>query len=316
MKLQTNIPLEKQSLNLIDYQSKVLLLGSCFVENIGDKFDYFKFQVLQNPFGILYHPRAIENLILNAINEKEYYDSDVFHYNERWHCFDAHSDLSSSSKGEFLRNLNDSIKLTNQQINKSTHIIITLGTAWAYRLIETDTIVANCHKFPQKKFLKQIQSVKTIIESLEAIIELIKSVNPETSILFTVSPVRHIKDGFTENTQSKSHLISAIHQVVEPRKNIHYFPSYEIMMDELRDYRFYSEDMLHPNKTAVDYIWERFQKVWISSESIQTMEEVDTIQKGIGHKAFNPESEQYQEFVQKLEVKKSKIQSQYPHIVF
>lgn len=316
MKLQTNIPLEKQSLNLIDYQSKVLLLGSCFVENIGDKFDYFKFQVLQNPFGILYHPRAIENLILNAINEKEYYDSDVFHYNERWHCFDAHSDLSSSSKGELLKNLHDSIKLTNQQINKSTHIIITLGTAWAYRLIETDTIVANCHKFPQKKFLKQIQSVKTIIESLEAIIELIKSVNPETSILFTVSPVRHIKDGFTENTQSKSHLISAIHQVVEPRKNIHYFPSYEIMMDELRDYRFYSEDMLHPNKTAVDYIWERFQKVWISSESIQTMEEVDTIQKGIGHKAFNPESEQYQEFVQKLEVKKSKLQSQYSHIVF
>ena len=316
MKLQTNIPLEKQSLNLIDYQSKVLLLGSCFVENIGDKFDYFKFQVLQNPFGILYHPRAIENLILNAINEKEYYDSDVFHYNERWHCFDAHSDLSSTPKEELLKNLNDAIKLTNQQINKSTHIIITLGTAWAYRLIETDTIVANCHKFPQKKFLKQIQSVKTIIESLEAIIELIKSVNPETSILFTVSPVRHIKDGFTENTQSKSHLISAIHQVVEPRKNIHYFPSYEIMMDELRDYRFYSEDMLHPNKTAVDYIWERFQKVWISSESIQTMEEVDTIQKGIGHKAFNPESEQYQEFVQKLEVKKSKLQSQYPHIVF
>lgn len=316
MKLQTNIPLEKQSLNLIDYQSKVLLLGSCFVENIGDKFDYFKFQSFQNPFGILYHAKAIENLILNAINEKEYDDSDVFHHNERWHCFDAHSDLSSSSKEELLHNLNKAVKQTNKQINQSTHIIITLGTAWAYRYIETDTIVANCHKIPQKKFLKQIQSVKTIIESLEAIIELIKSVNPETSILFTVSPVRHIKDGFVENTQSKSHLISAIHQVVEPGKNIHYFPSYEIMMDELRDYRFYSEDMLHPNKTAVDYIWERFQKVWISSESIQTMEEVDTIQKGIGHKAFNPESEQYQEFVQKLEVKKSKLQSQYPHIVF
>lgn len=316
MKLQTNIPLDKQSLNLIDYQSKVLLLGSCFVENIGDKFDYFKFQSLQNPFGILYHPKAIENVILNAINEKEYDDSDVFHHNERWHCFDAHSDLSSSSKEELLKNLNRAVKQTNQQIKKSTHIIITLGTAWAYRFIETDTIVANCHKIPQKKFLKQIQSVKNIIESLEAIIELIKSVNPTTSILFTVSPVRHIKDGFVENTQSKSHLITAIHQVVEPRKNIHYFPSYEIMMDELRDYRFYSEDMLHPNKTAVDYIWERFQKVWISSESIQTMEEVDTIQKGIGHKAFNPESEQYQEFVQKLEVKKSKLQGEYPHILF
>ena len=316
MKLQTNIPLEKQPHNLIDYQSKVLLLGSCFVENIGDKFDYFKFESLQNPFGILYHPRAIENLVLNAINEKEYDDSDVFHHNERWHCFDAHSDLSSNSKEEILNNLNDSIKQTNQQINKSSHIIITLGTAWAYRFIETDTIVANCHKIPQKKFLKQIQSVKNIIESLEAIIELIKSVNPTASILFTASPVRHIKDGFVENTQSKSHLISAIHQVVEPRKNIHYFPSYEIMMDELRDYRFYSEDMLHPNKTAVNYIWERFQSVWISSESIQTMEEVDTIQKGINHRPFNPKSEQYKEFLQKLEVKKSKLQSQYPHIVF
>ena len=316
MKLQTNIPLEKQPHNLIDYQSKVLLLGSCFVENIGDKFDYFKFESLQNPFGILYHPRAIENLILNAINEKEYDDSDVFHHNERWHCFDAHSDLSSNSKEEILNNLNDSIKQTNQQINKSSHIIITLGTAWAYRFIETDTIVANCHKIPQKKFLKQIQSVKNIIESLEAIIELIKSVNPTASILFTASPVRHIKDGFVENTQSKSHLISAIHQVVEPRKNIHYFPSYEIMMDELRDYRFYSEDMLHPNKTAVNYIWERFQSVWISSESIQTMEEVDTIQKGINHRPFNPKSEQYKEFLQKLELKKSKLQSQYPHIIF
>ena len=145
---------------------------------------------------------------------------------------------------------------------------------------------------------------------------MIKSVNPTASILFTASPVRHIKDGFVENTQSKSHLISAIHQVVEPRKNIHYFPSYEIMMDELRDYRFYSEDMLHPNKTAVNYIWERFQSVWISSESIQTMEEVDTIQKGINHRPFNPKSEQYKEFLQKLELKKSKLQSQYPHIIF
>ncbi len=268
MKLQTNIPLQKQSHNQIDYHSNVLLLGSCFVENIGDKFNYFKFQSLQNPFGILYHPKAIESLIFNSINEKEYDESDIFYHNERWHCFDAHSDLSSPSKEELLSNLNDAIKQTNQQINKSTHVVITLGTAWTYRFIETDTIVANCHKVPQKKFLKQIQSVKSIIESLEAIIELIKSVNPKVSILFTVSPIRHIKDGFVENTQSKSHLISAIHQVVEPRNNVHYFPSYEIMMDELRDYRFYAEDMLHPNKIAINYIWECFQKVWISSESM------------------------------------------------
>ena len=315
MKLQTKIPLQQQN-NQIDYQSKILLLGSCFVENIGDKFNYFKFQSLQNPFGILYHPKAIENLILNAINEKVYDESDVFYLNERWHCFDAHSDLSSNSKDEILKNLNDSIKLTNEQINKSTNIIITLGTAWAYRFIETDSVVANCHKIPQKKFLKQIQSVKSIIESLEAITELIKSVNPNASILFTVSPIRHIKDGFVENTQSKSHLISAIHQVVEPRKNIYYFPSYEIMMDELRDYRFYAEDMLHPNKIAINYIWEHFQSVWISSECRQTMEEVDAIQKGINHKPFNLESEQHKEFQKRLELKKSQLQNQFPHITF
>ncbi len=316
MKLQTNIPLKKQPHNQIDYNSNILMLGSCFSENIGEKFNYFKFQSLQNPFGILYHPVAIENLILNAINEKVYGDSDVFYHNERWHCFDAHSDLSRNSKENLLKALNQAIKTTNQQINKSTHIIITLGTAWAYRFIETDTIVANCHKIPQKKFLKKIQSVKTIIESLEAVIEQIKSINPKASILFTVSPVRHIKDGFVENTQSKSHLISAIHQVVEPGKNIHYFPSYEIMMDELRDYRFYTADMLHPNHTAINYIWERFRSVWISTNENNTMQEVDSIQKTLNHRPFNPESEQYKDLIKQLDQRKNELNSKFSHIIF
>jgi len=316
LKLQTNIPLQKQAHNQIDYNSKLLLLGSCFSENIGDKFNYFKFQSLQNPFGILYHPKAIENLIINAINEKVYNDSDVFYHNERWHCFDAHSDLSSTSKEELLANLNKAIKITNQQINNSTHIIITLGTAWFYRFIETDKIVANCHKIPQKNFLKEVLYVKSIIESLEAIIELVKSVNPKVLILFTVSPIRHIKDGFIENTQSKSHLISAIHQVIEPGKGTYYFPSYEIMMDELRDYRFYSEDMLHPNPTAVNYIWEKFQSVWISSETEKVMNDINIVQRGLMHKPFNPESEQHKAFLKSLEDKKSQLSQQFPHISF
>ena len=316
MKLQTKIPLKKQPHNQIDYHSKLLMVGSCFSENIGDKFNYFKIQSLQNPFGILYHPRAIENFILNAINEKKYNEADVFFLNERWHCFDAHSELSSTSKEELLLNLNEAIQLTIQRINDSTHIIITLGTAWSYRYIETDKIVANCHKVPQKKFLKQIQSVKSIIESLESIIALVKSVNPKVSIIFTVSPVRHIKDGFVENTQSKSHLITAIHQVVEPRKGTHYFPSYEIVMDELRDYRFYSKDMLHPNQVAIDYIWEQFKTVWISSESLKMMERVDSIQKGLNHKPFNLDSEQHQTFLKNLESQKNLVKKEFPYITF
>jgi len=248
--------------------------------------------------------------------KKKYDETDVFYHNERWHCFDAHSVLSSASKEGLLNNLNSAVKSTNNRIKEASHIIITLGTAWAYRFIETDTIVANCHKMPQKKFLKQIQSVKSIIESMEAIIELIKSVNPKVSIVFTVSPVRHLKDGFVENTQSKSHLITAIHQVVEARKIIHYFPSYEIMMDELRDYRYYAEDMLHPNETAVNYIWERFREVWITSESIQTMEAVDEIQKGLIHKPFNPESEQHKLFLKKLQLQINALKQEFPHISF
>lgn len=238
MKLLTKIPLKPQQHNQIDYNSNVLLLGSCFVENIGKKLDYFKFQNFQNPFGILFQPLAIECLITNAINEKKYTQDDIFFHNEQWHCYDAHSKLSAASKEDLLLKLNSAVKHTNEQIKQATHIIITLGTSWVYRHIEIDTIVANCHKAPQKKFLKELLSVDDILVSLQSLIALIKSINANVSILFTVSPVRHLKDGFVENTQSKSHLISAIHQVVEPRMNLFYFPSYEIMMDELRDYRF------------------------------------------------------------------------------
>jgi hypothetical protein len=308
MQLQTIIPLKKETRNPIEYSSKLLLLGSCFSENIGDKLNYFKFQTNQNPFGILFHPKAIENLITNAINKKEYIAEDLIFQNERWHSFDSHSNLSSPNKNELLGNLNSAISSTNKQLKEATHIIITLGTSWVYRFIETDTIVANCHKIPQKKFLKELLSVDEIVESLEAIIALLKSVNKDVNVLFTVSPIRHLKDGFLENTQSKSHLITAIHSILNADK-ISYFPSYEIMMDELRDYRFYAEDMVHPNKTAINYIWERFIETWISENSQATMQEVESIQKGISHRPFNENSEQHQKFLKNLELKKEKLNS-------
>ncbi|GGG56506.1 hypothetical protein GCM10010976_29190 [Bizionia arctica] len=287
---------------------------------MGQKLDYFKFQSLQNPFGILFQPLAIENLITNAINEKEYSEEDVFFQNEQWHCFEAHSKLSSPSKEDLLDSLNKQIKLTKKHLQESTHLIITLGTAWVYRAIETDTIVANCHKVPQKKFLKELLSVDEISQSLEAIFSLIKSVNPQVSIIFTVSPVRHLKDGFVENTLSKAHLIAAIHQVLNSNRFLSvaegYFPSYEIMMDELRDYRFYAEDLIHPSQTAINYIWEAFKEVWISEEASKIMEEVDAIQKGLQHKPFNPDSEAHKLFLQKLSERQKKLQSRVSHLSF
>ena len=315
MNLQTKIILKKETKNRINYNSKLVLLGSCFSKNIGNKLTYFKFQTHQNPFGILFHPKAIENLITNAINEKEYVSKDLIFQDERWHSFDAHSNLSSSNQEILLKKLNSSVQATNKKLKKATHIIITLGTSWVYRSIETGAVVANCHKIPQKKFSKELLSIVEINKSLKTIISLLKSINKDINVLFTVSPIRHLKDGFIENTQSKSHLIAAIHNIVDC-KNVSYFPSYEIMMDELRDYRFYSEDMIHPNKIAINYIWEKFSETWFEENTGSIMKEIELIQKGMAHKPFDKNSEKHQNFLQNLESKKEKIRTQFPFINF
>ncbi|MDP2067421.1 MAG: GSCFA domain-containing protein [Lutibacter sp.] len=318
MNFRTNIQLQKEE-NQIDYASKLLLIGSCFSENISKKLTYYKFDAASNPFGILFNPKAIETLILNSLNEKMYTEKDVFLLNERWHCFNAHSDLSSTDKNELLENLNTAIKATNKRIRESTHIIITLGTSWIYKFIETDAVVGNCHKVPQKKFSKELLSVDEIVATLKNICLQISEVNPKTTVIFTVSPVRHIKDGFVENSVSKAHLISAIHNLIGSRKEKIsplslstplktglaevYFPSFEMMMDDLRDYRFYNSDMIHPNETAIDYIWEQFKHAWIDENTFSVMKEVETVQKGLAHKPFNSNSEQHQQFLTDLQKK-------------
>jgi hypothetical protein len=316
MNLQTNIKLEKQPHHQIDYSSKLMLLGSCFSENIGGKFEYLKFQSEINPFGILFHPVALENLITRSINQDFYTEDELIYHNEIWSCFDAHSKLNSVLKDDLLSKLNEQIKLMHQQINASTHIIITLGTAWVYRYITTDRIVANCHKIPQKQFQKELLSINDIVASLENIIALIRSVNPKVNFIFTVSPVRHLKDGFVENNRSKSHLLSAIHQTVEPRKQLFYFPSYEILMDELRDYRYYNQDMIHPNKVAVEYIWEKFKAVWLTEDAIDISQKVANIQTKKAHRPFNPNSDAHQKFLANLQLEIEDIQKEFPHIKF
>ena len=315
MNFRTNISLKSES-NQIDYSSNLVLIGSCFSENISKKLQYFKFNTFSNPFGILFNPIAIETLISNAIHKKEYSEKDIFQLNERWHCFDAHSDLSASSKNELLTNLNTSIAATHKKITTASHLIITLGTAWVYRNNESAKIVGNCHKIPQKQFSKEMLSVEEIVASLKNSCALIKNLNPKVNIIFTVSPVRHVKDGFVENMQSKAHLLTAIHQLINLKELFHYFPSFEIMLDDLRDYRFYNSDMLHPNETAINYIWEQFQHVWIAKKTISILKEVDTIQRGLAHKPFNPNSEQHQKFLVALQEKITLLQKQTPTIVF
>ena len=316
MNFTTKITISKSN-HPIDYSSKIVSLGSCFAVNISEKFDYFKFQNTCNPFGILFHPFAIEKIISKAINSAFFTEEDIFFHNERWHCFDVHSDVSNSDKEAFLQTLNELVKSTNRQITEASHIIITYGTSWVYRNKLSEKVVANCHKVPQIKFDKEILSVAIIEKSIQNTIDLIESINPKCAVIFTISPVRHIKDGFVENQQSKANLISALHSTFDIRHSTKsYFPSYEIMMDELRDYRFYAEDMLHPNQVAIDYIWERFSETTISSEANLIMTEVESIQRDLSHRPFNPNSESHLKFLNQLELKISKLKKEFPFMKF
>lgn len=315
MKFQTTIPVQKSDY-LIDYSSKLVSFGSCFAENMSNKFDYFKFSTITNPFGIIFNPISLEKIIVRSIHKKYFTEKDIFFHNEAWHCFEVHSELSNLDKADFLFTLNQLIDTTNWHIENATHCLITLGTSWVYKHIESDEIVANCHKVPQQQFMKELLSVADIEVSLKRIVSEIHVVNPNCKFIFTISPVRHSKDGFVENNVSKSQLITALYHFIPKTTSSIYFPSYEIIMDELRDYRFYAEDMLHPNQTAIDYIWMKFLENFIDEKEFVTMQYVSEIQKSLSHRPFNPNSESHLKFQNNLKQKMNAIVAKYPDMKF
>ena len=315
MDFRTKVPI-KEGLPKIEHSSGVFLIGSCFVENIGDKLEWFRFKNLQNPTGIIFHPSPIRKFFQRISNNEDFKEQDVMEFNGGWQTLEAHSDMRRSSREECLQDLNAALSESRDFIKKASHVIISLGTAWGYIYEGRDTIAANCHKIPQNKFTRELSSVKEIMNDLEVIEHSISELNEKAKIIFTISPVRHLKDGFSENQHSKAQLISALHDFIDASKSSSYFPSYEIMMDELRDYRFYAEDMVHPNQVAVDYIWEKFQEVWIASEASEVMKKIDTIKKGLSHRPFNETSEAHQKFRRDLQQKIEKLEKEYPEIKF
>ena len=315
MKLTTPIKLSRQN-SPINYSSKVLLLGSCFAQNMGAKLEYYKFQQCTNPFGILFHPVAIEKLITRAVNQTWFTSKDVFLQNEQWHCFLAHSKLSNTSEEDLISALNSALEKLRTSLLEASHVVFTFGTAWVYRHLEKDTIVANCHKVPQKKFVKQLLSPDDVSDVLLGIETKLRAINPTCSIINTVSPVRHIKDGLLANSRSKAHLIAGVQEIVSPEKLNYYFPSYEIMMDELRDYRYYKEDLIHPNQTAIAIIWNAFTGSWICPETAALQKKIATIQSGLLHTPFNGHSKAHIHFKKDLETKISEIKEQLPWATF
>jgi hypothetical protein len=304
--------------NPIGYQSKIISIGSCFAENIGAKLTYYQFQQCTNPFGIIFNPISIEKIVRRTVTKDYFNENDVFFHQERWHSYDIHSELSHSDKDLFLKKLNSILDFFFKEIVAATHFTITLGTSWVYKTIVSDELVANCHKVQQKEFTKHLLSSIEIEVSLKNIVRLIAEINPKCQFVYTISPVRHIKDGFIQNQVSKANLIAAVYHLLEKDQNqvLSYFPSYEIMMDELRDYRFYRQDLLHPNTSAIDYIWSRFVETNVEESAVSTMKEVEIIQKGLQHRSFNPESVSHQKFLKNLQEKIECLQKRQPFMKF
>lgn len=292
---------------------RMLLLGSCFAENIGTRLARNKFNVDINPFGTLYNPASIAAALRRLLHPERFTAGDLLQHEGVYHSFSHHSRFSSTSETECLRNINDRLEASTNEFRKTTYLVVTLGTAYVYRLKSSGEVVANCHKLPEKMFDRSMLTVGEIIAEWKELLLSLWKQNPDLKILFTVSPIRHWKDGAHGNQLSKATLLLAVDelQAAYPER-IAYFPAYEIMMDELRDYRFYATDMLHPSELAIDYIWQRFTENFLSDETKGILKEWAEIQKAINHRPFQPESDAYKRFISQTLLKMERINEKFP----
>ena len=300
----------------ITYSDKILSLGSCFSENMGAKLTNYKFPAIINPFGILYNPESIANSIEFLLENKKFTEHDLFEHEGSWNSFYHHSRFSNSNKGNALSLINSSIHQASAHLKHSKFLLITFGTAWVYKHKKKGKIVSNCHKIHEKEFVRYKLSVDEIVERYAHLITILKEQNPGLQLIFTVSPVRHLKDGANKNQLSKSTLIMAVHELIEMVGNASYFPSYEIMMDDLRDYRFYNDDMVHPSPLAIDYIWDKFQQSTFHADTKKLMLEIHKINQALEHRPFQPNSESHQKFLKSILNRIAAIEKEYPAITF
>lgn len=283
----------------IELWDPILSLGSCFAQTIGQKMMDYKFDININPFGTLFNPLSIFKLV-NQAALNEIIDSEGIVKNQGvFHHYDLHSDLSKLDGEELLTNVNSILKDVGNKLPDTSWIIYTFGTSIVYELKTTGEVVANCHKVSANRFNRRILEIDEIVHTFKVNYELIKSISKSTRFILTVSPVRHQKESFEQNNLSKSILRVACEKIVEQYADVAYFPAFEIMMDELRDYRFYADDMLHPNTLATNYIWEKFQEVYFDESHMEFIRKWEKIRKALAHRPFNPESEQHQLFVNK-----------------
>ncbi len=310
MKLSTEVSIPKSDIS-IAHQNSILLIGSCFTENISTKLTDNKFDVTVNPNGIIFNPISVVNSLKRIFNKQLYTEKELKEHNQKWFSFEHHSSFSSFDKNECLTQINNSLTEANKDIKKTKTIFITFGSAWVYEF-ETVGIVANCQKIPNKQFTKRLLTVKEILTAFEAIKKKLK----DYGVVFTVSPVRHSKDGLHENNLSKSTLHLAINNLVEQNKNYSYFPAYELVVDELRDYRFYKDDLVHPTDLAVNYVWEKFSATYFNEATQNLIGEIQKVKTAANHKPFNFDSEDHQKFIAKQIELMAALSKQYSFLEF
>lgn len=318
----------------IDYSMKGLSIGSCFAENVAARLKRAKFPIISNPFGVLYNPLSIAEAVDTLHTGRIFMEDDLVREGDLWSCFSFHGSFSSLDPQKALANMNKAVKDGGKALKKADYVIITFGTAWVYELnpdyakgagdetlllrarrlvreLARPRVVANCHKLPARAFNRRRLSVAEIVDIYSLLFD---TVIPGKHVILTVSPIRHIKDGMVENSVSKAALIMAASELSGKYSNVDYFPAFEIVNDELRDYRFYKPDMVHPTDQAVDYIWERFSRAFFSKKTYDTLEEIESLISAAEHRPLNPESASHRRFLRAMLKKAEALQKKYPGI--
>lgn len=302
----------------IKYGDKLLLTGSCFTEHIGNSLASLKFEILQNPNGILFDPRSVTDSLLSYIQNRQYKNSDLFVMNELWHSWQHHSIFSHPDPELALAKINERLREAHLFLQQADWLLITLGSSFAYFLQEPSASfkggVANCHRAPAQWFDKRLMTIEETTVLFDNCLHQLLQFNPRLKIIFTVSPVRHIRDGVMQNNRSKARLLEVVHHFVNKFDRIYYFPAYELVIDVLRDYRFYDIDMVHPNYQATHFVLEKFMQSFVSEESQRLSEDIQKIVTARKHKPFQPSTEAHKRFLRSNYEKAVAIREKFPFL--
>ncbi len=318
-RLELNIsPFSRQ----IKHADKLLLIGSCFTEHISHFLQQHKFRVLQNPHGILFNPVSIANALKDYADTRQFNDADIFLHKDLWYSWHHHGRFASINPELALDGINKSITSASNFITQSQWVIVTLGSAWVYELLpnaplyQQGTIAANCHKVPASMFHHRLLTLDETYFQLQQIVSYIRQMNAGARVIFTISPVRHAREGLVENNRSKAMLHVALHQLLQQEVDCFYFPAYELVIDDLRDYRFYAEDMVHPNYQATRYVWDKFKAACIEFGDLSFIDEAYKIVAATQHRPLFPDSEAHQQFLRSTISKAEALQQQLGWIDF